>query len=62
MRIATHNAGYGASTTYGERTMTTTATDDLPITTSEDDDFLAAFIAIVRENELRERALARRSA
>jgi hypothetical protein len=34
--------------------MANTAIDETPITTDEDD-FLAAFIAIVRENELRER-------
>jgi hypothetical protein len=28
------------------------ATDEIVTTTDEDDDFLAAFIAIVRENEL----------
>ena len=32
--------------------MAKTATDEMPISTDEDD-FLAAFIAIVRENELR---------
>ncbi|HEX3907066.1 MAG TPA: hypothetical protein VHW92_03960 [Mycobacteriales bacterium] len=34
--------------------MANTAIDETPISTDEDD-FLAAFIAIVRENELRER-------
>jgi hypothetical protein len=38
----------------GERIMANTAIDETPISTDEDD-FLAAFIAIVRENELRER-------